>query len=326
MFRLCVTFLAVLLLVGCSSGYISPRSIETDIHVREVPLPPRVLHPGDKLQLAFMTDIARNSREEYRLDNLDEIDINVRDRIDLSGVFVVVPDGWLYAPQLKPIRVKNMTIRELQQTLADEYGKTLNNPQVQVGLRRYNRNVETFISGLAQASDAGPTFETDINRDGTAIFPLIGKVEMEGMTVAEATEALLKHYKEALPAIQLTVRLLEGQNSLVTVLGEVQSPVSFPVYSSVSLAEAIGAAEGWTREATISHVIVIQPRGDRYHVAQYDLQDRILEASQVKLVGGDLVYVPRSVPADINILVDQLIRRNIPINANLGYNFSRVDN
>lgn len=314
-----------ILLSGCSSmGYISPAQVQTSVTVPVDPMPLRELKPGDRLQVVYMPDIKRNSQETYKLDNLDEIEISVRDRPDLSGVFTVVPDGWLYAPELEPIRVKDMTVKQVHDELKKQYTKQLQQPQVNVALKRYNRNVEVFISGLSQASNLGPVYEAYVDRDGTIDFPLIGNVTVGGKTVGEASKVLVRKYKEALPGLQVSARIADTKTDLVTVLGEVHAPVSVPVQGSISLAEALGLAQGWTREATVVPVFVVQPRGDKVCVNQYNLKEQILAATQVRLVGGDMVYVPRSVPADVNILVDQLVRKNIPVNANVSYNVSSI--
>jgi protein involved in polysaccharide export with SLBB domain len=313
------------LIFGCSMGYIPPSNIQTSVTLPAEEIPPRVLKAGDRIQVVYMPDIKRNSRETYRLDNLDEIEISVRDRPDLSGVFAVVPDGWLYAPALEPLKVKNMTIKEVHDELKNQYAKELASPQVNVALKRYNRNVEAFISGLSQASTLGPVYDAYVDRDGTIDFPLIGTVKIADMTLNETSRLLVRRYKEALPGLQVSARLVDTKSDLVTILGEVHNPITVPVQGSISLAEALGLASGWTREATVQCVFVVQPRGEVTCVNQYDLRDHILASTQVRLVGGDMVYVPRSVPADINVLVDQLIRRNIPINANVSYNISKVE-
>lgn len=275
----------------------------------------RTLKPGDHLQVLFMYDVGQDTKEPYRLDNLDEIGLNIRDREDLTGVYNIVPNGWLSLPLLDPIFAKGKTIDELRAIVTKKYSEILDAPQTFVYLKRWNVTAQTFLNTFAQANS--PLYETLVQKDGTVILPLIGTIKVEGLTSPELYARLREKYKQTLPALDFTITLPDNKTDLITVLGEVKSPGAFPVSSaSISLTEAIGLASGWTTEATLTDIYVVQEKNEQLYVSKCDLKNQVLLASQMKLSAGDLVFVPRSVPADINVLIDQLIRRNIPVNLN----------
>jgi polysaccharide export outer membrane protein len=283
----------------------------------ELTAPKRTLKPGDHLQVLYMYDIEKDTKETYRLDNLDEIGINIRDREDLTGAYSIVPNGWLSLPLLEPIFAKGMTIDELRSIITKKYSEILDAPQTYVYMKRWNVTAQTFISTFAQTNRLGPLYETLVQKDGTVTLPMIGTINVHGITLQELYARLRERYKQTLPALDFTITLPDNNADLVTVLGEVKSPGAFRVSSaSISLAEALGLASGWTTEATITDIYVIQEKNDQLYVSKFDFKNEFLLASQMRLSAGDMVFVPRSIPTDINVLVDQLIRRNIPVNLN----------
>lgn len=95
--------------------------------------------------------------------------------------------------------------------------------------------------------------------DGTAIFPLIGTVNVGGKTVTQATEEIKAHYRDGYlvyPQVSLTVRTYAQK--LFTVLGQVQKPGSYDMKGSdeITLLQAIGMAGGYTKIANPSRVTV----------------------------------------------------------------------
>jgi len=64
--------------------------------------------------------------------------------------------------------------------------------------------------------------------------------------------------------------------------------------------------------------LVVQQRNGQFFVNSYDLKKDMVLATQIRLSGGDMVFVPRSAIADVNVFIDQFIRRNIPINIGVG--------
>ena len=91
-----------------------------------------------------------------------------------------------------------------------------------------------------------------VSGDGSAIFPMIGRVHVAGMTITQATEMLRQRYMAgylANPQVNLTVRTYAKK--MFTILGQVQRPGTYPIEGneSISLLQAIGMAGGYTRIA-----------------------------------------------------------------------------
>ena len=306
-------------LSGCMSIDAKARSASLDASEIQPAASEYRLKPGDRLGLVFMPNVSKDMKSEYRLDIGDEIHVKVHEREDLSGAHKVAPDGWIQFPLLGPIQVKEMTLRELSLTLTQKYKSLVAFPQVAVGLNQFNSKATSFMTSLASQSNVqGSAYETSIGLDGIAFFPQIGAVELKGKTLRGANEILRGLYDAILPTIDVTTRLNGARENVVTVLGEVKHPGSFEVSGSISLIAALGLAEGWISSAHLETLLVVQQREGELYVNKYNMEKDLVVATQIQLTAGDMVFVPRSAISDINVFVDQFLRRNIPINIGVG--------
>jgi polysaccharide export outer membrane protein len=105
-----------------------------------------------------------------------------------------------------------------------------------------------------------------ISRDGTASFPLIGVVKIGGKTVAQAAALIRERLdKDFVVNPQITLTVTEYAKRRFTVLGQVQKPGSYeiPNEEQVTLLQAIAIANGFTRLANPSRIVVTRMGGDR---------------------------------------------------------------
>lgn len=75
-------------------------------------------------------------RTEARVVPGDVIRLNIWREPDLTGEFLVQEDGRAVLPRLGPVRVVDDTPSTLKERLVAEYGKTLNNPSIEVVVLR----------------------------------------------------------------------------------------------------------------------------------------------------------------------------------------------
>ena len=97
-----------------------------------------------------------------------------------------------------------------------------------------------------------------IDKDGTIPFPLIGTAKIGGETVQEAKatmEALLREY---LVKPQVSLDITTYAKRRFTILGQVNRPGVFeiPEETSITLLEAIGMADGYTKIANPAKIKV----------------------------------------------------------------------
>jgi len=75
-------------------------------------------------------------RPEAKIVPGDVIRLNIWREPDLTGEFLVQEDGLAVLPRLGPVRVTADTPSQLKDRLVAEYGKTLNNPSIEVVVLR----------------------------------------------------------------------------------------------------------------------------------------------------------------------------------------------
>ena len=93
---------------------------------------------------------------------------------------------------------------------------------------------------------------TRLGSDGTALFPLIGTINLAGKTVAEANEMIQKKYADGFvkdPHILLTV--VEYRKNTFSILGQVLRPgiYEIPEGTRMSIVDAILLAGGFSHSA-----------------------------------------------------------------------------
>ena len=139
--------------------------------------------------------------------------------------------------------------------------------------------------------------EERVNDSGAIVMPLIGPVQVAGLTTdaAERTieAALAKDYMQD-PQVDIFVS--EFANMKISVGGEVKEPGVFPLNGQTTLLQAIALAGGTTDVAKQNEVIVFRQGPDAqvnaYLVDLKEIQNGSL--SDPILVSNDKILVPKS--------------------------------
>ncbi len=139
-----------------------------------------------------------------------------------------------------------------------------------------------------------------VSGDGSAIFPLVGRLAIGGKTIGEATELLRQRYMAgylANPQVTLTVR--DYARRVFTMLGQIQKPGSYNFEGSetISLLDAIGMAGGYTRIANPGKVTVKRRVGGKETVIRVDARKMARSNSQenFQVQPGDVITVGESI-------------------------------
>jgi protein involved in polysaccharide export with SLBB domain len=162
---------------------------------------------------------------------------------------------------------------------------------------------------LNQARTVGP--------DGTVNLQLIGSVKVAERTLAEITEDVTTRYARELTQPQITVAVKDFGSLRVYVGGEVNQPGIQPYRGGLTTLQAVLAAGGFKNTAGLKDVVLIRKGSDgRPTGATVDL-DRVVKHAEfnrdVALAPADIVFVPRSGIAKVNLFVEQVFKNNIPI-------------
>ncbi len=141
------------------------------------------------------------------------------------------------------------------------------------------------------------TLETRVSESGGITFPLIGAVQVGGLTTFAAEQAVAEKLRSGnfVKKPQVSVALLEVRGSQVTVLGLVKDPGRFPLEGSrTRLSDMIALAGGVTESAGGGTAYVTGTRGDRPFRQKIDIPALFTANSpdlDIPLQNDDTVYV-----------------------------------
>lgn len=135
--------------------------------------------------------------------------------------------------------------------------------------------------------------------DGTSILPLIGSVQLSGLTIGQATRWLTTLYEKQVVRPSLLLQLVTPRPTKVTVVGEVLKPGLYELGAIPRMVRAIQTAGGISANADIRRVLLRRVVGQNGAQKQtyVDLSQVFLLGNQFQnpiLFDGDTVLVGRT--------------------------------
>lgn len=134
-----------------------------------------------------------------------------------------------------------------------------------------------------------------VSLDGSVQLPLIGQVNLRGLTVAEAERQIAKQLVSAgmIKDPQVSVQVVEAPNRVATVTGEVHNPSVVPILGQRHLIDVLSAVGGLN--TTASHIITIDRPGLAAPIS-VDLGTDPARSSQadIPIFPGDTIIVART--------------------------------
>ncbi len=172
---------------------------------------------------------------------------------------------------------------------------------------------------LNQTQTVGP--------DGMISLQLIGSIRVVDRTIDDITNEVTRLYAKELVHPQVTVAIKEYAGLKVYVGGEVYQPGIQVYRGGLTALQALVAAGGFKSSARLNNVILIRkgPNGDPIG-SVIDMR-RVLKNAElqrdVALAPADIVFVPRSAVANVNLFVEQFFRNMWPIPVGIGWTVTR---
>ena len=168
--------------------------------------------------------------------------------------------------------------------------------------------------------------ELAIRPDGHISMQLIDDVRAAGLTPAALSAELSRRYDPELQDARVNVIVKTFANNRVFVSGEVGKQGVVELGPGLTLYQAIQQAGGFLKTANRKQVVLIRRRSDiaadGYAVDLRDVESGAQPLDDVPLAARDIVVVPRSMIANVNIFVEQYVRNNLPVqNVGLGFPF-----
>lgn len=158
-----------------------------------------------------------------------------------------------------------------------------------------NAPITTTSPSGGGTNSAGQTYQ--VEEDGYVALPVIGRVQVAGLTRQEATKKIEELYRGSLlkdPIIEVKI-----VNLKVIILGEVKNPGNFPlVKDKTTLVEVIGEAGGLTNRADVRTIEIIRGSQTNPVITRVDLNNiTTLTDPATILQNDDIIYVAENTRA-----------------------------
>jgi protein involved in polysaccharide export with SLBB domain len=162
-----------------------------------------------------------------------------------------------------------------------------------------------------------------VRPDGRISLQLIPEIVASELTPAILTKQLTEKYAADLKQPRVTVIVRGFGSQRVFVDGEVAQPGMIPILGMMTALQAISQAGGMKVTARSSDVIIIR-RGAANKPLAFPInlkkaRDGSDLSQDISLAPFDIIFVPRSRVANVNVWMDQYIRQNIPIPFSITY-------
>ena len=142
------------------------------------------------------------------------------------------------------------------------------------------------------------SLETKVSEEGSITFPLIGKVQIAGLSTAQAEKKIagLLTGGGFLKTAEVNISVTDLQSQQVSVLGEVLHPGRYPVAGKRSVTDMLAIAGGIGPEGGDT-ATVVRVRNGKTTKQVVNLVEMVRSADMsgnLDLMNGDLIYVERA--------------------------------
>lgn len=169
---------------------------------------------------------------------------------------------------------------------------------------------------------------TRIRPDGRISAILLDDVQAAGLTPPELDALVTASYELYYRAPLVTIIVRELADNKVYVGGEVGMPGMIPLTGRLTALTAVMQAGGFKGTAATRSVVLVRNDGSGQATArQLDLKDVINEGAPDPLLQPfDVLYVPLSRIASVNKVVDDYVRKLLPLSLNGGFTYILGEN
>ncbi|MCP5380896.1 MAG: polysaccharide biosynthesis/export family protein [Kordiimonadaceae bacterium] len=138
--------------------------------------------------------------------------------------------------------------------------------------------------------------EVTVLPDGHITFPLIGSVNVVGVSSVELEKIIEDKLSDTIPGAEVTVLVLSVTGNRVYVIGKVLKPGEFIMSSEMTVAQVLSLAGGLDRFADGGGIKVQRIENGKVKYFQYNYDDllsgKTIDSMSFILKAGDVVIVP----------------------------------
>lgn len=214
----------------------------------------------------------------------------------LASASCSTPKDITYFQDLKNSQIYTVPTQTIKIKPADKLSVIVNSRDAQLtemfNLPYTPRNLGSSLTGSSRGTNQGVSVYT-VSPDGFIDFPLLGQVQVEGMTRLEIA-ALIKGMLISKDLVRDPVVTVELTNGIVTVIGEVSKPGSYSIdRDDMTILDAIGLAGDLTIYGKRQEVKVVRNHGDKqetYIVSLLDVE-KLRNSPAFFVQQDDVIYI-----------------------------------
>lgn len=204
----------------------------------------------------------------------------------------------------KPLPLDSPT--EFQQMIANSIGKTL--PIYGASLFRNPPSTFAPVYNAPVTPDyvIGPEDELliqvwgqvtldsryTVDRTGSIYIPQVGTLHVAGMTFSQLQDYLKSQFGRIFRNFDLSVSMGQLRSIQVFVVGQAHRPGSYTISAVSTLTNAIFATGGPTPAGSMRHILLKRDGKVVVDFDMYDLLERGDKSKDVRLLPGDVIYIP----------------------------------
>jgi protein involved in polysaccharide export with SLBB domain len=286
-----------------------------------------LISPDDTLVVTYLKRYS-NDDSPYRFDVGDTIELQFFTSTEEPQTYVIQPDGRIYLPEIGSLMVRGLTTDEIADRIIKGYKSTRMAGPVNVVARNTDVKVNELLTALKSTS--GPQLTVHVLADGTISVPMVDVVTVAGNTVGEVESMLNERYGLLFADMHVSVALQDSNSRRYGVLGSVTTAGIFPLVGHTTVLEALAKAGGVRDDAkhgttSTYNIVMIRktPQGGM-QTEQLTIGSSLAVAqlAGIELRSSDIVYVPQSHITELDLFVDQYMRKILPFSTSLGYGYS----
>ena len=165
--------------------------------------------------------------------------------------------------------------------------------------------------------------EAVVEPDGAVALKVIGRLPAQNMTLDQFQAQVLSLSSLRLTHPMVTVSLSDAKAARIIVGGQVGRPGVYPLPPRATTLEAVMLAGGLLPESRMDQVVVLRQRpGAAPMLRTVDLRafvSRGAGGESIALASEDIVFVPRSHIAEIDLWIDENINKLLQFSRSVGY-------
>jgi protein involved in polysaccharide export with SLBB domain len=165
--------------------------------------------------------------------------------------------------------------------------------------------------------------EVTVAPDGSIGLKAAGRVPAQNLTLDELQGVVQDAARRNLRNPVVTASVVDAHSARVIVGGAVGNPGVYPLPARGSPLEAVTLAGGLLPESRMDEVVVLRRRRDNVMMMRTVNLNRFIAQADANeslaLAPEDIIFVPRSRVAEVNLWIDENINKNLPFTRSVNY-------